>query len=199
MSLKYWDTMAERERLGNISAAPALTGALRRFGRETDKTLAKSEVTEELRSLNASSANRDKNGSLNGEDNPANNVDTSGNTEAQSDSHSNLPRPLALIFGTLLILVSTVGISILTAVVFLFAAVFAVVSAALIGGCIFVLFEAFCNIASAPIVSVESIGIGLAAAALGIIVFILAAKCGFELLPKVTGLYPKVIKKAVNL
>ncbi|MBP5330626.1 MAG: hypothetical protein J6Y89_02090 [Lachnospiraceae bacterium] len=225
MSLKYWDDMSGRERSGKITAGPVFAGALRqfdlkmRFPEEDKCTDGESTVavfgTADGTSGNTSSAmgTGQTNGSDTGKDATLGQISSSDNKNVtagqnisnenhdveQENTHSKLPRPLALIFGTLLIVVSTVGISVLTAVVFLVAAVLALISAGLIGGGIFAIFEGITNISTASVIAIECMGIGLAAIALGIIVFVLASKCGFELLPKTTGLYPKSIRTATNL
>ena len=115
------------------------------------------------------------------------------------DQKKKLPRPLAVIFGTLLILVSLLGISILTAFMFVIALFSAIIAAALIGGGGFLIYEGIINIYSGTLVSIQSAGVGLAAIALGLIFVLAAIKSGFRLLPKTAGFYPKAIGCAVEL
>ena len=117
----------------------------------------------------------------------------------EEPEHSNLPRPIAVLFAIILFPLSFAGITILTAGAFIITAAVTLLSLGLVVGGIYLVIEGILNVSSAHYIAFELMGIGLAAAALGLVLFTIALRCITRLLPRTAGLYRKAARAIKRL
>ena len=183
MALKYWKTMAEREK-------------------EKEENRILPEIVKESPKTEESIDNTDKNIEKNIEKNTGKDIEN--NTEKNTDtSGSDKTAPAqesskASFLGILLIVLSSIGLIILMALMIIITIACAVLSLALMAGGGFTVFEAFANIGSAPLVSLQCMGIGFAVIALGLLMMLAALKCISSVLPGTAELFPKTVKACLN-
>ena len=226
MSLKYWESMAERER-NNISvksekiitdgSATSTESAV-----ITDKSSQSTESASVSDRTNRSTESAvitdgsakstesavSKNGSARSTESTANAQNTGAveNTsgekagqDTENTGKTNLPRPLAKFFGGILTGFSSIGISVLMALLIIVTVGCAVFALAFMAGGGFAVFEAFANIKSATLVALQYMGIGCAVFALGLLLMLATVKLIRYALPGTAGLFPKAVHSCMSL
>ena len=200
MALQYWNTMAEREK-NKMIPMPENAKGFDENARSEEKTVSADNTGTNVNSVSAENTGTNVN-SVSAVD-----TGTAGNNEAEVNNESeksdvkrtNMPRPLAAVIGVLLTVLSSIGLSVLMALMIIITIGCAVFSLALMAGGGFTVFEAFTNIGSSPIVSLQCMGIGFAVFALGLLLMLATLKCISTVLPAVAELFPKTVGLCLSL
>lgn len=115
-------------------------------------------------------------------------------SEEEVRKHSNLPRPIAFIFKVLLAPLAIIGVTLVFAAIIVFTVAITVMSLGSVALGVFAIVEGIRNFSTAHYASIECIGIGFAAAALGLLLFTLALRCILRFVPHTSGLYGRSLK-----
>ncbi|MCR5324221.1 MAG: hypothetical protein K6E85_13245 [Lachnospiraceae bacterium] len=195
MTLKYWETMAVRENENNSREPVNLQKSDAVTAQNKDNALNTSTDAVSTKDDNISvNANSDVVSTQN-----ADNAENENSEQKTKVRKTNLPRPIAIICEIFLTLLSTVGLSLLMALLILITVACAVSALAMIASGGFTIFEAISNMPSAVLVSLQSMGIGFAMLAAGLLIMLASLKCIRYALPATAGLFPKAISTCTSL
>lgn len=210
MTPKYWESMAEREKNDISVTRPekAKNAVSLGLSTESTKTLYNTSAgnneknNPDLAVGNAGNINTasaaGKNGAV--DEVAIENKNTTDSEQTQEKTgKTNLPRPLAKFFGGVLTGFSSIGISVLMALLIIITVGCAVLALAFMAGGGFTVFEAFANIKSATIVALQYMGIGFAVFALGLLLMLATIKLIRSALPGTAGLFPKAVHSCMSL
>ncbi len=165
MTIKYWQTMAERENSGTSNTLNILKYAPN----------AVEEAPEPEDTADADTAE-------------------AVTEETETAGHSNLPRPIAFIFKILLAPLAIVGVTLLFALICVITVTVTAMSLGAVALGIFLIVEGISNFSAAHYASFECMGIGFVAVALGLLLFTLALRCILRLVPHTSGLYSRSLR-----
>lgn len=210
MTPKYWESMAEREKNDISVTRPEKAKNADGSGLSTDsaKNLNNTSAAGNIEKNNAATVgNTEKNnaasaaGNTGGTNEAASEDKNTANTEQTQEKtgKTNLPRPLARFFGGVLTGFSSIGISVLMALLIIITVGCAVLALAFMAGGGFAVFEAFANIKSATIVALQYMGLGFAVFALGLLLMLATIKLIRSALPGTAGLFPKAVHSCMSL